>query len=133
MDPKEPVPEKSEDAPAPSLENEAVFQRSFEIEVDGFYRFSLYSDDPATLEIDGDFVAFNSGDLPNSPTEYVIELNAGTHFSTLTYFEQDGGELLILDIELDRPVIEEAAFQELPEAEFEEAYKDEPEDDFAVV
>ncbi|MGB9987644.1 PA14 domain-containing protein [Salarchaeum japonicum] len=77
-------------------DNDFGFQYTAYIEVpeSGTYTFSTSSDDGSRLYIDDQLVVNNDGEHPEQTVSGDISLSAGRHNITVTYFENQGEEVL---------------------------------------
>lgn|GEM_PF-2440275 len=64
---------------------------------DGTYTFYANSDDGSEVYVDDGRVVANGGDHPPETESGDVQLAAGTHDITVTYYEQGGGEALDLE------------------------------------
>ena len=65
----------------------------------GAWRFATTSDDGSRLWIDGELVVTNDGFHPMTRAAGELFLDAGLHTITVEYFEQEGGEGLVVEWE----------------------------------
>ena len=112
------------------LAEHSCISRQIEVGADGAYRFELKSDDLAILHINGKQVMTNPGDDPGASQNVVVELSAGTHLAEVFYFEENGGEILILDMGPEGALAETEALP-LPATDFDEIPEEEAEEDLA--
>jgi len=70
------------------------FEGYIEVEVDGFYRFAVESDDGAVLRIDDEVVVDNDGNHGPQSVIGHIPLRRGLHKFSLRYYQSEGGAAL---------------------------------------
>ena len=72
------------------------FHGSLRVDVPGSYTFATTSDDGSRLWIDGELVVSNTGFHAMDEKRGSIDLEPGEHALTITCFERDGGEGLLV-------------------------------------
>lgn len=74
-----------------------LFEGFVDVPGDGLWTFATTSDDGSRLWIDGELVVDNGGDHALVRVEGDVELSAGPHAVTLSYYERTGGEGLVVE------------------------------------
>ena len=74
-----------------------LFEGFVDLPSDGLWTFATTSDDGSRLWIDGELVVDNGGDHAMSRKEGELDLSAGRHALTITYYERSGGEGLVVE------------------------------------
>lgn len=116
--------EEAADAADPDADP-PCFTRTLDSGDGGPFTFSLTSDDPAELYVSGELVLLNDGSDPGSSRDVTIDVPPGELELSVYYYEQDGGEILILDagpaFANEIAGLPASAFEEEPEVFEEEA------------
>ena len=95
-----------------------VFKGFWTTSRDAKYKFRLSSDDGSRLKIDGETIVENDGIHPMVWKESEIDLKSGVHEIVVEFFENDGGEGLLVEVSGDglEGVSLDSLLQATPEA-----------------
>jgi len=74
-----------------------LFEGFVDLPRDGLWTFATTSDDGSRLWIDGEMVVDNGGDHAPLRKEGEVDLSAGRHALTITFYERTGGEELAVE------------------------------------